>query len=89
MGARGPKPGQGHKFGGRTKGTPNKIPATVKQMVLAALTAEGGIDYLRQQARDNPTPFLTLLAKIVPQQINAEVEQRVTEVRETIVDPGR
>ena len=83
MGARGPKPG--HKVGGRTKGTPNKIPATVKQMILEALTAEGGVEYLRTQARENPAPFINLLGRIMPQQINAEVDQTITTIERKIV----
>lgn len=86
MGARGPKPGM--KVGGRQKGTPNKIPASIKQMVLEALSAEGGVEYLRKQAKENPAPFLTMLAKIIPQQI-ANEDEKTFEIRitERIVDP--
>ena len=38
------------KTGGRQAGTPNKLSADVRAMVLAALDRAGGEDYLVQQA---------------------------------------
>jgi len=61
----GRKPGT-VKTGGRKKGAPNKLSGQVKEMILAALDEEGGVTYLRQQARDNPTAFLTLVGKVLP-----------------------
>ena len=51
------------KTGGRRKGTPNKLNADVKAMILAALAAKGGQKYLEKQADENPTAFLTLVAR--------------------------
>jgi hypothetical protein len=85
MGARGPKPGC--KVGGRTKGTPNKIPKAVKEMVLEALGRVGGAAYLAKQANDNPAPFMALIARIIPTQVTADVNTTITEIRETFVDP--
>ena len=51
------------KTGGRQKGTPNKISADVRAMVLAALDRAGGENYLLAQAHDNPKAFLTLLGR--------------------------
>ena len=42
-------------------------------MVLEALEAEGGTDYLREQAQQNPVAFMGLLSKILPSQLQAEV----------------
>lgn len=61
----GRKPG-GPKTGGRKKGTPNKVTADVKAMVLTALDKAGGVDYLLTQARSNPNAFLTLVGKVLP-----------------------
>jgi hypothetical protein len=73
MGKRGPKPGQANK-GGRPKGSQNKITADLKNMILGALEKAGGEKYLVEQAKaKNPTAFLTLVGKIVPQTINANV----------------
>lgn len=64
----------GRKTGGRRPGSPNKIGKTVKTMALEALGAEGGVDYLRRQARENPASFMTMLAKIIPQQVGNDDE---------------
>jgi hypothetical protein len=74
-----PGPAPGQRFGGRKKGTPNKVTADIKAMTLAALSAEGGVEYLRQQARENPNAFMSLLGRILPTQVNATVR---TEARE-------
>lgn len=54
------------KTGGRTKGTPNKLTADVKAMVLEALDKAGGVGYLLTQAQSNPNAFLTLVGKVLP-----------------------
>lgn len=43
-------------------------------MVQAALEAEGGIEYLRQQARENPKAFLPLVAKLMPTKVEGDAE---------------
>lgn len=57
------------KTGGRQKGTPNKLTADLKAMILQAAEKahpDGTVAYLVQQAQTNPTPFLTLLGKVLP-----------------------
>ena len=73
--ARGAKPGE--RRGGRQKGTPNKITRTLKETILGALKAEGGVNYLRSVARENPTVFCALLAKALPLTI---ADEKATEV---------
>lgn len=63
---------KGKKTGGRTKGTPNKLTANVKQMVLDALEESGGVAYLVNQATTNPTAFMTLVGKVLPTQVTGE-----------------
>ena len=60
---------KGVRYGGRSKGTPNKFTADVKQMILHALEKTGGVDYLVQQSKDNPGPFLALVGKVLPMQL--------------------
>lgn len=63
---------QGHKTGGRKKGTPNKTTALLKDAILKAAENAGGgdiVEYLTQQARLNPGPFMSLLGKVLPTQI--------------------
>lgn len=58
---------------GRPKGVPNKLTKAVKEMILGALDRAGGEDYLLVQANENPQAFMTLLGKILPAEIKAEV----------------
>lgn len=38
---------------------------------------DGGlVGYLKQQAEENPAPFLSLLGKVLPIQVNADVQHR-------------
>lgn len=67
----GRKPGT-KKTGGRVKGTPNKLTADVKGMILEALSRVGGVDYLVEQAEANPTAFMTLVGKVLPLQLTGE-----------------
>ena len=59
--------------GGSRKGVPNRATKILKDMVLGALDDVGGQKYLAQQARENPTAFLTLVGKVLPLQIKADV----------------
>lgn len=59
---------------GRVKGVPNKTTAAIKDMITQALSGVGGVDYLMAQAQDNPNAFLTLVGKVIPLQVNAEIE---------------
>ncbi len=59
----------GKKTGGRKKGTPNKFTGEVKEMVLEALSESGGVEYLKTQAANNPTAFLSLVGKVIPLQV--------------------
>lgn len=63
------KPKGAPKTGGRVKGTPNKVTGDLKAMILGALDKAGGLDYLAQQAVDNPGPFMALVGKVLPHQV--------------------
>ena len=92
------------KTGGRQAGTPNKLSADVRAMVLAALDRTGGEDYLLEQATANPRAFLSLLGRILPTQLtgpgdkdlipdHAAEAERAAEmllllVRESVSKPG-
>lgn len=65
---------RGQKTGGRQKGTPNKTTQALKDAVLeaAALAGDKGglVGYLQMQARMNPAPFMALLGKVLPMQMD-------------------
>lgn len=57
---------------GRTPGIPNKATAALKDMILHALDGAGGADYLMQQAKKNPSAFLTLVGKVLPMTVGTD-----------------
>jgi hypothetical protein len=62
---------KGHtKLGGRAKGTPNKVTASVKEVfcnVFTELQADETNDCsLKKWAQKNPTEFYRIIAKLIP-----------------------
>ena len=76
---------------GRPKGMLNANTKALKDMILGALDQAGGQDYLARQAEENPGPFMTLVGKCLPKDMNvtgadgAPFEVRV--IKRVIVDP--
>ena len=66
---------------GRAKGVPNKLTASVKEMIEGALTAVGGKDYLVEQAAKNPVAFMSLAGKLLPRDLNVStnIDQKLTD----------
>lgn len=58
---------------GRPKGSQNKINAEIKDMIRTALDSLGGIEYLIKQGKENPTSFNSLIAKVIPTDLNAKL----------------
>ena len=83
---------KGQKSGpGRPKGLQNKVTRELKDMILAALDESGGVDYLKEQAKANPTAFLSLVGKVLPMTVSGDANNPIVtihEVRRTIVKPG-
>lgn len=74
--------GHPHYGGGRAAGTPNKITAELKEMILQALARAGGVKYLQKQADANPSAFLALIGKVLPLRVTgANGGDLVIEVR--------
>jgi hypothetical protein len=62
------------KTGGRTKGTPNKINAAVKEAIIGAFNKVGGEAYLVKVAESDPRTFCALLGKVMPTQLTGAGE---------------
>ena len=60
---------KGTRLGGRAKGTPNKVTATLKDMILQALSDAGGASYLVKQSHENPAAFMALIGRVLPLQV--------------------
>lgn len=70
---------RGVKTGGRQKGTPNKTTALLKDAILKAATDAGNGDmavYLKRQAIENPGPFMSLLGKVLPMQVDGSLTHK-------------
>lgn len=66
------------KVGGRQKGTPNKINADLKAMILGALSEKGGQSYLVRQADENPVAFMGLVGKVLPMTVQGDPQNPLT-----------
>lgn len=81
------------KVAGRVAGTPNKVTKEIKDMIQGALEQAGGQAYLYQQALENPAAFMSLLGKILPKDVKAEItgkdggSLKYEQVTRTIIDP--
>lgn len=73
---------------GRPKGAKNKLTKALKDMILGALDDVGGQAYLAEQARKNPNAFLTLVGRVVPQELKADLTGKTTFVVERAYGEG-
>lgn len=69
---------------GRPKGAQNKVTKALKEMILGALDDAGGQEYLKRQAEENPTAFLSLIGKVLPSEINANVTASLKQLPSSI-----
>lgn len=81
------KPKGAPKSGGRKKGTPNKLTAQLKEMILEAaeLAGEdmgggGTVKYLRMQATLQPVAFMSLLGRVLPMQIAGDEDNPIVTI---------
>lgn len=79
-----PKPPNAGK--GRPKGATNKLGRTVKSSIEAAFDMVGGPLYLARQAEENPVAFMTLLGKVLPLQIQADIMSKVIGMPEIVIE---
>lgn len=73
---------KGERRGGRSKGTPNKINADLKNMILGALNKQGGEAYLVRQSAENPVAFMSLLGRVLPMTVQGDAENPLKTVLE-------
>lgn len=58
---------------GRKKGTKNKTTVAVKEGIMQAFQELGGVNYLVAVGKEDPKTFCSLLGKVIPAEINAEL----------------
>jgi len=87
-------PGRKHSGNrdGRPKGSPNKIPTMIREMIIEALNRGGGVDYLLTQMYLEPKAFMALLGRVLPLQIAGDPNGAPIKIERTIkrvlVRPG-
>jgi hypothetical protein len=55
---------------GRPKGSGNKNTTAIKDMLRAALERSGGTEYFVEQAKSNPSSFMSLISKTIPADVS-------------------
>ncbi len=71
---------KGGRNGGRKRGTPNKLTADLRKMIMKALTDSGGVKYLKEVAASDPKTFCALLGRIIPASVDANDNSQVNNV---------
>lgn len=68
------------KSSGRKQGSLNKTTKTVKETVLAVFNSlqDDKIHNLQAWAKTEPTEFYKLASKLIPTEINANIEEKIT-----------
>jgi hypothetical protein len=64
-------------LGGRPKGALNKNNQALREMILGALQAQGGQQYLARMAEEQPGPFMSLLGKVLPTTLEGQVSHTI------------
>ena len=62
------------KTGGRLKGSPNKHTTDMRAAMVEAFDRAGGVEYLVKLAATDPKTFCSLVSKIIPTEIKAQID---------------
>lgn len=62
---------------GRPKGATNKLTRTIKEAIEVSFDKIGGPEYLAEMAYQQPAAYMTLLGKVLPAQVQAEISGAV------------
>lgn len=62
---------------GRPKGSVDKGNALIREMIVSALDEVGGVSYLVRQAEEKPVAFMALIGKVMPVQVEADVNANI------------
>ena len=76
---------------GRPAGIPNKTTRALKQALEESFEQLGGTRWLVELAKSEPRAYASLLAKLLPSQLNMDANvmhaEQIIEIRRVIVDP--
>jgi hypothetical protein len=80
-------PGPGRISPGRTRGSKNLINRTIQELIREALDQVGGSRYVAEVARKRPDVYLSILGRLIPTELKAELDRPVMVVVKTGI-PG-
>jgi len=75
------------RTGGRQPGSQNKVTKTAKENVLAVFNRLGGTAAMARWAKENQTDFYRLYAKLIPQQVDLEVNVKPMDITSEPLPP--
>lgn len=77
--------------GGRKVGSKNKLSATARENVICVFTRLGGTAYMAEWARENPSEFFRIYARLVPQEVKAMIDPNANTVNVAVsfIDPPK
>lgn len=67
------KPGESGNPAGRPRGAKGLVPETIKRALLESFKNKGGAAYLEKLADERPDLYVSLLAKVLPAEIRADL----------------
>lgn len=77
------------KTGGREKGVPNKVTASLKDLILKALDEVGGLKYLCNIALTDPKTFCGLVGRVLPLDVRMDMTDRLAGVLDKLDGTSR
>jgi hypothetical protein len=77
----------GNRGKGRPKGSQNVIKKGIRDALEEALASDGGeVAYFKMMKKEHPVPFLNVVAKLLPVQVEAELKGEIdTNVTITLI----
>jgi len=77
---------------GRPAGIPNKATRALKQALEESFERLGGVEWLVQLAATEPKAYASLLAKLLPSQVNLDADiaahPPITRITRIVIDPA-
>jgi hypothetical protein len=85
------KPKGSKKIGGRTKGTPNKLTASIKEAFAITFTIlqDDKKANLEAWAKENPTEFYKIMSKVIPTELQVDGDLTIKKWSVVITDGNK
>jgi hypothetical protein len=68
----------------RPRGSKNKVQACARENVVCVFNRLGGTAYMADWARENPSDFFKIYARLVPQELKTAIDPNANEIRVTV-----